>query len=59
MTDRDRDFWRLGKVRYRPAGSPEPRQVLCTTCSAPCRYDEPYWMCDDCKRVVAWDIEVF
>lgn len=29
---------------------------LCTTCNELCRYDGPYWMCDNCERVVGWDL---
>lgn len=29
---------------------------VCPTCDAACRYDGPYWMCDNCKRVVGQDL---
>lgn len=55
----DKDFWRLGEVRFRLADdAPALREVRCSTCSALCRHDPPYWMCDVCKRVVGWDIRV-
>ena len=33
------------------------RVVSCPTCGSAARLHEPYWMCDDCKRMVGVSID--